>query len=710
MKKVWLVLLVAALLLEAPYAAAPPAHSAQEATILRDAYGVPHIFAPTLEAAAFAVGYAQAEDRLEELLKNFRRAAGTMAEAFGAEHYISDLTQRIWRHREISRERYAEVSPKMRAVVEAYIAGVKRYLAEHPEKLPAWAKEQPLEPWDVVALGRFIIWGWPLGQAVGELRAAGIPLTPPPYRGSNQMLIAASRTSAGAPVAIVDPHLSWYGEFRFYQSRIYTPEFNAAGVSILGAPLPSLGHSAYASVAMTTGGPDTSDVFEEEVNPENPRQYRHDGAWREMSVRRERIGVREGERVAWREVEIESTRHGPVVARRGTKAYALALPYADEVGLGDQLYEMMQARNLAEMKRALARLQLMPQNVMVGTVDGDLYYVRNGRVPVRPKGVDPSKPIPGHTSAHDWQGLHKLEELVQVTNPRGGWMQNCNVSPFAMMKQDAPAPEEFAERPYLYNAGRAPAHQRGAMVNDVLDAWTRVTPELAAELAFYAGVWRAERWQARLREAWERAPESTRAGDPAGVYALVEKWDRHSRPDSEGALAYYAFKLALGLRPAEQVEPPAALTDEQLLAALAKAAEWLRSNFGELRVPYGRYFRVGRAGGRGTWPVGGGTLGAVGMSTPRAIGFALAGKEMVGRSGQTSTQVVILSKPPVSYSVVPLGHSDDPASPHFDDQAEKLFSQGRVAPTFFLNRAELEKHVTARKVLKVEAARAAAAR
>ena len=132
---------------------------------------------------------------------------------------------------------------------------------------------QEIQPWDAVALGRYIIWGWPLGEAVHELGAAGIRLTPPAYRGSNEMLIAPGRTAMKAPIAVVDPHLSWYGSFRFYEARLYARDdgFAVSGVSILGQPIPSLGHSRYCSVAMTTGGPDTSDVYEEEVKPDDLR-------------------------------------------------------------------------------------------------------------------------------------------------------------------------------------------------------------------------------------------------------------------------------------------------------------------------------------------------------------------------------------------------------------------------------------------------------
>jgi len=107
----------------------------------------------------------------------------------------------------------------------------------------------------------------------------------------------------------------------------------------------------------------------------------------------------------------------PVVARKGNKAYTIAIPYADQVGVIDELYQMMSAHNLEEMKRALSSCQLMPQNILIGTVQGDIYYVRNGRVPIRPKGVDWTKPIAGQTSKNDWLGIHPFSDLVQLANP-----------------------------------------------------------------------------------------------------------------------------------------------------------------------------------------------------------------------------------------------------------------------------------------------------
>jgi acyl-homoserine-lactone acylase len=304
----------------------------------------------------------------------------------------------------------------------------------------------------------------------------------------------------------------------------------------------------------------------------------------------------------------------------------------------------MNARNLGEMKKALGMLQFMSQNIMVGTVEGDIYYLRNGRVPIRPKGCDPSKPMPGWTGACEWQGIHPFEDLVQIENPPQGYMQNCNVSPEWLMKDSPLTPEKYRDRFYLYNAPPGPPHQRAAMLLELLDSVRRVTAEEAIDLAFSPAVYKAERWQERIRKA---------AGESSEFAKLILSWNRRSEAGSRAALAFYLFKTALGAS-GRAIEPAATVTDEQILAALRSAEERLNREFSP-EATYGTLFRVGRQGGSRTFPVSGGSVATAGMATPRAIGFIKSGAEMVGQSGQTSTQIVILTKPPTVLHGDPAG-------------------------------------------------------
>jgi acyl-homoserine-lactone acylase len=393
------------------------------------------------------------------------------------------------------------------------------------------------------------------------------------------------------------------------------------------------------------------------------------------------------------------------VAHRDGKAYAAKLSYADEVLLFDQVLEMMTARSLAEMRAALGKLQLMNQNIMVATTGGDIYYIRYGRVPIRPEGFDWSRPVPGSTSLSEWQGMHPLADLVEVVNPPQGYMQNSNVSPRWITDESPLQPERYEPRGYLYDEEHPYLHQRAAQTLAELRAEKRLTVERALEIAQSAVVHNAGRWQEMLRSAGD--PGLLDAG-ARRVRDLVLAWDRRLERDSTGAMAYLHWKDAVyaiddELPPEKAVSgerrlgqaarlldqrglDPPPVAGEKLLLALEAAARELRRDWGEIEVPYGRKHVAGREGSPRRFPVSGGSI--PGASTPRALSFKTLpdGRTRLAAGGQSALQVVVLTKPPSSFSLIPLGESDDPLSPHFDDQAEKLLQWSRMKPTYFLRK------------------------
>ncbi len=267
-------------------------------------------------------------------------------------------------------------------------------------------------------------------------------------------------------------------------------------------------------------------------------------------------------------------------------------------------------------------------------------------------------------------------------------------------------PERYKDRIYLYNADN-PLHQRAAMVQNLLHTNARMTVADAMNVALSTDVYHADLWQARLAAAWEKADGKAKADAKAArLCELVLRWNRRADPDSTGAIAYKFWFDQLGpkalLSARAGLDPPADMTNRQLMAALATGAAELERRWGRLEVKYGEVYRVGRRGEAKTWPVGGGSV--PGLATPRAIGFAPSGddKTLIGQGGQTSVQLVQLTKPPRSWTLLPLGQSDRPASQHYQDQAEKLFSPGKLKPTYFLDQAELMRHMTSRKVLQRE--------
>ncbi|MEM8769406.1 MAG: penicillin acylase family protein, partial [Pseudomonadota bacterium] len=325
-------------------------------------------------------------------------------------------------------------------------------------------------------------------------------------------------------------------------------------------------------------------------------------------------------------------------------------------------------------------------------------YQRTGRVPVRPSGYDWSKPVDGSTSASEWQGIHPAEDHLQALNPESGWLQNCNIPPDAMIPG---SPFRLdAQADYLYSSaahGSAFAgwtNQRGARAVELLSADADVTVEEALAYAVDTQPFGYERWLEVLRNAG--APES------AALSELLA-WDGQLTRDSTAALKYYYWRSALhdaqgGPALREKVDDHYAIVEGRAPQALALTETeltlardaWvsglarMKTELGNLNEPWGRVFRVGRDGV--SWPVGGGGGDHLGLTTLRSMGYAKADDsfQRYGNRGQTSTQIVVLSKPIQSWAYLPVGQSDRPDSPHFRDQAEQVFSARTLKPSWWL--------------------------
>ena len=683
-----------------------PARAAEKATIYRDTWGVPSIYADTEEAACFAIGYAQAEDRLQGVFTNYRMALGRLSEVAGTKYVHNDFRARLWKHAEISKDSYSKVPAYLRGCIDAYMAGVKHYMAQHPDKVPGNALE--LEPWMMVALGRAIVLSWVERQAGAELIRAGIKPDHVAYHGSNEMALAPSKTAKKVSIAVIDPHEPFYGPTRFYEASAYAGKLQLTGSLILGTPLPGNGHNQYISMAHTTGGPDVVDVFVETLNPDNPRQYKVDGEWRNGRLETIKIAVRTDDRkIEHVTKQVLYTHHGPVVATKDGKGYAVAMPYFDQVGLAETTYNVWLAQNVKEVKAALSMAQYHPQNVMITCVDGDIYYQRTGRVPIRPEGYDYSRPVPGDTSKTEWRGLHPTDDLVQVLNPQCGWMQNCNCSPRYLFRDCPLTPDTY--KPYIYThftydrPGPGP-HQRAAMVFDLLDKAEKVTMEDIFEIATSPQVHGAKAWQDRLRAAWEKADAQTksRKGLQAFVNAILT-WNGRAEKDSTGILPYHYWKQQLVRRmklpDGPAASPPASLTDKKVVQALTGAYSRMRRDHDRIDVKYGDVYRVGRLGGKRTAPADGGSL--PGMMTPRSLVFShpLPGGRYLATRGQSALMVVLMTRPPQSWTAAPLGQSDDRSSPHFDDQAMKLVAHRKLKSTYFMDKPALMENLTSTQEL-----------
>jgi acyl-homoserine lactone acylase PvdQ len=394
------------------------------------------------------------------------------------------------------------------------------------------------------------------------------------------------------------------------------------------------------------------------------------------------------------------------------------------VQASDAWYELNLAKDYRGAVAAAETLQFYPQNLMVADTSGNIYYQRVGRVPRRPAGFDWSRPVNGATSATEWQGFHPASDHLQILNPPQGYMQNCNIPPDVMMVDSPLTPDKTL--PYIYgDMIYGPLNgwigQRGARALELLKADSSVTAEEAISYILDVHPAGIDRWLAVLKEADVKFGAARRSDAlyKAGVKDVLE-WNGELRQDSSAALKYCYWRKQLledhGAKPgatevATRIDnllsaagKPALdlkLSDEQyraLLASFASAMKKLKTDIGSLDAKYGDVFRVGRDDV--SWPVDGGGQQSLGLETLRNVdcGPLRADHTRWGDAGQTSTQIVVLSKPVRSWTAVPIGQSDRPDSPHYRDQAEKLFSERKLKPTWYAPE-ELAEHIESREML-----------
>ena len=664
--------------------------------IYRDSFGVPHIYAPTVEAGLYAQGWAQAEDRPAQLLMNLKIAIGELTEIAGEGGVQPSLISHMFGHMRNASISVANMTETERGRLTAFANGISDFYQAHPEDVPPWWNHPAVTPEMIDAFGRMFLYNWSIDEAMGDLRRGGVnPDFIEEQRASNQWAVSPSRTASGHAILLIDPHLAWFGVSRFWEMRIHAGELRGSGVGLPGAPYIGLGHNENVAWAMTTGGPDTADVYEIELDPDDPNRYLFDDEWREIEQFTAALPFPDG---SSREYVWEASHHGPIIARGEGVAYAARMAY-DSGTNRNRAWEFLNfAEDYTGAVAACETLSMFPQNVMVADTSGNIYYQRTGRVPVRDLSYDWSLPVDGNTSATEWQGFHPAQDHLQALNPAAGYMQNCNIPPDAMIP-DSPFSLD-AQPDYLFSsADYGPSrdgwiNQRGARAIELLSADSDVTIEEALAYAVDVQPYGFRRWLQVLAAA--EAPAS------AELTELLD-WDGQITRDSTAALKYYFWRTALneteagpGIRDVvddhyaivEQRQPrPVELDDAQLTLVREvweSSLDRMHSELGDTAQPWGRVFKAGRDGNG--WPVGGGGGDHLGLTTLRTMGYAAPdeNQERHGVSGQTSTQIVVLSDPIQSWLYLPTGQSDRPDSPHYRDQSETVFSDRELKPSWWL--------------------------
>ena len=690
----------------APAGQRGPDTGGSELSLYRDEWGVPHVYAKTAADAAYGLGYAQAEDRLDDIYKNVRLATGRMAEAFGEEHAELDYIVRLLRNAEVCQAYWDDAPEHIRAQGDAFMGGVMAYVADHPEKVPEFACD--LYGWQCGAVARAVILQWPMGNLMRELGRKDKA----PDLGSNGWAVSPGRSAEGCAILMMDPHLTWEGMQVFYEARVHCDEYEACGFYIVGSPLPALGHTAHVAWACTTGGPDTADVYMMKLDPTIPTVYEYDGEAKAAEIRAIVVPVKDAE--PYQQVAL-NTINGPAIAEPDLEKgilYVGNTPYLEDVGLFEQMCTMVRARNCEEFYDALGMNHFMEQNVIFADRAGNIQYVRTGRTPIRPEGYNWSVPVPGNTSATRWQGIHGIEDLVQIKNPEQGYMQNCNVSPANMMKNSPMTPDKYPH--YIYeNASSGRQTPRGMRALALLAGDDSITKEEAMGIGMNVHDVRSKPWQKALRQAVEAvgAQQMEQQAFAKAVETILA-WNGQFKKESAAAPIVKFWRLKcqdeIDVVAVAKGRPLAEGDQKRMLGLLAETLAEIEAAYGTMDITWGDVNWIGRGGTYFPCP-GADFGGGKGNSNLTETLLCIKSEELpdqpgryVGHVGSESMMLCFMHSAGIeSYSCVMWGQSGERESAHYLDQAEKLYAQRRFKPTWF-QKADLLDHIESERTLAIQ--------
>ncbi len=711
----WSVLLLAtALVAISPSAttalAADAKDLAKQVEIRRTEYGVPHIQGDTLEAVAFGFGYCQAEDHLPNILRGIVGARGELAITFGADerepgdgkHVAADRFSRQFRIYRRAVDTYHKLDPDYRTMCEGFAAGINEYVARHPQNAPAWAPK--VTGHDVVAYGQAGVmrFAFNRGKIIeGFLKEQGVETAAmstgeprhPAFEGtfghgseaevgSNMWAFAPSRSQSGRALLMGNPHQPWAPVSTYYEAHLIVPgKMNFYGSTFIGRPVLTSGWNEYLGWSHTVNYPDMEEIYELELDADRPDHYLFDGGSVPLEREKVEIAVRDGN--APRKIEKFTFWHtplGPVIHKTAHKAFVLRSACWENYRAYEQWLKMMQTKSFDEFRQVVAMNQIPMFNICYADRAGNIYYLFNGTVPKLPHERQTTKAIPAKCTDDIWTDFLHTEELPQLVNPAGGYVQNCNSPPYYTNLKSLLDPEKFPQ--YLRENSVSLRTQHSL---ELIGGDDKLSLEEIRERKHSPRILVADRVKDDLLAALGDSSESE---EFAAAAALLKAWDNQVAAGSRGATLFTEWwkryekakgQFAVAWNTDEPTKTPRGLADPDLArTTFREAMDNLKRRFGTIDVAWGDTHRFRK--GPVDLPLSGGS-GLMGCFRVLDFHEDADGKES-SRGGDSYVFMVEFSEPPRGYTVLAYSQSEIPSSPYYNDQAA-LFAAGKFKRAAF---------------------------
>jgi len=685
---------------------------AQRITIIRDDWGIAHVYGRTDADAVFGMIYAQAEDDFNRVETNYLTSLGRLAEAEGEARIFNDLRARMYADPDSLRAKFAASPEWLRALMVAWADGLNYFLLKNPQVKPRVITR--FEPWMPLSFSE--------GSIGGDIERINIPRLREFYggpgatmpgeeernedlepRGSNGIAIAPSITTNGLALLLINPHTSFY--FRSELQMVSDEGLNAYGAVTWGQFFIYQGFNANAGWMHTSSSVDNIDEFAVSVTKKGDGYVYMHGA-QERPVLTQRITVPfKGANGALdrRTFTVYRTHHGPVVRAQDGKWIAVALMDIPVQALM-QSYGRTKSRNMQDFVNLLDTHSNSSNNTLFADNSGNIAYFHANYVPRRDPRFDWTRPVDGNDPATDYKGVHSMAESPNVINPSNGWTYNTNNSPWSAAGPNSPRKDAFP--PYMdvgsENARRLHAirvlqnrkdFSLDALVAAAYDSYlTAFEPAIPPLIASYDATPATSPLKARVAEQADVLRRwDLRWGVSSVATTLAIAWydqlSRMSPPMSQRGGQSIADWMSRNA------------SDEQRLTALAVASDTLTARYGTWRTAWGDINRFQRLTADIQARFDDNAPSTPVMFTSAQYGsLASFGarmyqntKKLYGSSGNSFVAVVEFGKDSVrARAVTAGGESGDPASPHFNDQATR-YATGNLRPVYYY-RSQLAGH------------------
>jgi acyl-homoserine lactone acylase PvdQ len=663
---------------------------AENISIIRDDFGVPHIYGKTDADAVFGLLYAQCEDDFNRVEQNYIWATGRLAEVEGEEALYSDLRAKLFMTEAEAKANYEKSPEWLKKLCDAFADGINYYLYTYPEVKPRLLTR--FEPWMPMYFSEGSIGGdieristekikvfYESGMEIPEAEALDInkkdAMAEP--QGSNGIAISGALTQSGNPLLLINPHTSFY--FRGEVHVVSEEGLNAYGAVTWGQFFVYQGFNEKTGWMHTSTYTDVLDEFKETlIKMDDKLLYQYGEELRPVKTSEIILKYKEGDGINEKSFPAYHTHHGPITHMEDGLWTATAMMWEPVKAL-EQSYIRAKQNGYQGFREMMDIRTNSSNNTVYADAEGNIAYFHGNFIPKRDTLFDYTRPVNGSDPKTDWQGLHSVDENILVLNPANGWIQNCNSTPFTAALEYSPKRENYPKYMSLDRENFRGVHAIGLLKDRkeyTLDSLIQLAhdPYLPAFVALIPGLIEASDGITRPTEAFSSAIN------------VLREWDfKTSKESIAMTLAHYYGTMYL-----ESGDHPNGLGGMKLIKYFGSSSpkgerisiftavlDRLTADFGTWKIPWREVNRYQRLNGdiyqpfdddKPSIPIGfaSGRWGALAAYGAR---YDNNTKKIYGTRGNSFVAVVEFGDTVRAKSILAGGQSGDPDSPHFDDQA-----------------------------------------